>query len=57
MIECPCKDCQNRKEYCHSTCKDYADFRKQLDEIKNAKEKDVYKRYIVDLMNERKRKK
>ena len=31
-----CKDCPNRKLHCHSTCKDYLEFREKLEESKKA---------------------
>ena len=30
----PCKNCQNRKEHCHSTCVVYLKFKKDLEEYK-----------------------
>lgn len=29
---CCCKDCTKRQLHCHSTCEDYKQFRKELDE-------------------------
>jgi hypothetical protein len=28
--EAPCKDCPNRNPYCHSSCKEYLQFRSNL---------------------------
>ena len=30
---CPCKNCEDRNASCHSTCKDYIDWKKQHDEM------------------------
>ena len=30
----PCKNCQKRKEHCHSTCEVYLKFKKDLEEYK-----------------------
>ena len=31
MIITPCKDCQNRKPYCHGKCEDYKKWREDLE--------------------------
>ena len=33
-VKSPCKNCQNRKEHCHSTCEVYSKFKKDLEEYK-----------------------
>ena len=30
----PCKNCQNRKEHCHSTCEVYLQFKKDVEDYK-----------------------
>lgn len=40
----PCKDCENRKMGCHSTCKDYKEY-KTLIETEKAK---IYKVYETE---------
>lgn len=31
-MNAPCKDCTKRKPLCHSTCKEYLEFRAECDE-------------------------
>ena len=33
----PCKDCQDRHQFCHSTCQKYSDWRNKLNEEHDAK--------------------
>ncbi len=33
----PCKDCEDRHPACHDKCERFADFRKEIDRIKEAK--------------------
>ena len=37
----PCQGCKDRFVGCHSICKKYADYRKQVTEISNAKKKQM----------------
>lgn len=32
-VEGPCKNCQERYVGCHSTCKPYLDYKKQIEDI------------------------
>lgn len=34
LIEGSCKDCKNRFDGCHDTCKKYLDYKKRNDEIR-----------------------
>ena len=40
MNKHPCKDCGHRELHCHGKCPDYADYRKELDNIAKAREFD-----------------
>lgn len=60
--ECPCykggKDCAERYEYCHSTCKEYKDWRAEKDEDNKAKRvfrEDEFTRYSLAKLEERKK--
>lgn len=33
----PCKDCQDRHQFCHSTCQKYSDWRNKLNEERESK--------------------
>ena len=33
-VRSPCKNCQKRKEHCHSTCEVYLKFKKDLEDYK-----------------------
>ena len=39
MPECKCQYCDHRTPTCHGTCKDYLQFRKELDAINDARRK------------------
>lgn len=41
MSSC-CKDCIDRKIGCHSNCSRYAEYKKELDKIKEIKSKEIY---------------
>ena len=34
MRKCPCKGCNKRYKACHDTCKEYKDWKKELDTTK-----------------------
>ena len=34
MAQCKCQGCSKRTMYCHSTCEDYAAFRRDIEEKK-----------------------
>lgn len=44
MKMCPCKDCTNRTESCHSDCTEYVSWKKELNEMRKQEysEKLVY---------------
>lgn len=42
-LEAPCKDCENRKLNCHSSCKKYLDY-----QVKNEKRKAIERSSKVD---------
>lgn len=51
MYNSPCKGCADRKVGCHSTCRDYAEYKInhewELDQIRRKKDKDsVLQEYI-----------
>lgn len=37
----PCKECEERKSGCHSTCEKYKEYRESIDHIKNEKKKEA----------------
>jgi hypothetical protein len=37
-IQVPCKNCPDRKLHCHTTCKKYIDYKKEI-EASNARER------------------
>lgn len=37
MNMCPCKNCKDRHELCHSTCEKYRTYRENLDAIAEAR--------------------
>ena len=41
MLDKPCLDCKDRKEYCHSTCERYAGMKVRLKKIN-----DNYRQYM-----------
>lgn len=43
MINVPCMNCENRHQSCHSTCKQYLDFKK---------EKEIEHKSILKIRNE-----
>lgn len=52
----PCKDCSTRSLGCHGKCKDYAEYKQKLDELKKAKDKaNVVDKYVSYNINSSKR--
>lgn len=43
-IPSPCLDCEDRHIACHDKCDRYAEYRKQIDKIRNAEHADVSSR-------------
>lgn len=43
----PCKDCKNRKLYCHSSCEQYKEFKAELERINNNR-KLHYEQYSIE---------
>ena len=41
LNKAPCKNCNRRIESCHSLCKDYAKYRKVIDEISLKKHDEI----------------
>lgn len=60
----PCKDCNKRDSTCHSTCKDYVDWKEELNERNRQKRKikttesitEDYKLNIIQKIKKGKRK-
>jgi len=38
-VNAPCKDCKDRKMFCHGSCGRYKEFRKELDRIAEEKKR------------------
>lgn len=62
--ECPCyknrQDCPKRTSSCHGECKEFKDWRNELDvenEAKRDKNDEEYLQYVVPRIAERKRRK
>lgn len=41
---CPCKDCEKRELYCHSSCKDYLLWSKAREAIRDT----IYKKKVLE---------
>jgi hypothetical protein len=62
--ECPCyknrQDCPQRTSYCHGECKEFKDWRNELDvenKAKRDKNDEEYLQYVVPRIVERKKRK
>lgn len=44
----PCRGCDRRHERCHSDCKEYKDFRAEVDRRNNARRKALDLEYALD---------
>ena len=40
-MDCLCRGCEKRKVGCHANCKDYKDYRSELDKIKQSKKRTI----------------
>lgn len=52
----PCKDCEDRVLYCHSTCEKYAEFKKERKAICEAMKKSEHDKYFIQVIFKNKRK-
>lgn len=55
-MKTPCMNCSTRSLGCHGKCKDYAEYKQRLDELKKAKDKaNVVDKYVSYNINSSKR--
>ena len=59
-VKPPCKNCTDRKLYCHSNCTSYAEFERQKAEYKKEqykqnREEDLYISHITSIADRRKK--
>ena len=47
MIKSPCKDCQNRRLLCHSSCLEYLEYFKSNEELKKKRFQETEKDYFA----------
>jgi hypothetical protein len=61
MRNSPCYKCERRKATdaynCHTDCPDYAEYRKEIDEMKKARGENIYISYMINSVQKKRKKK
>lgn len=57
MKNAPCYKCKRRKVNCHATCKDYSDYRAEIEKEKEDNSILIYTEYIINTIHKRRKRK